>query len=407
MSTPMTAARARFIPELLDTHFEELEYLWGQRRAALHSSLYTLRSFADLTERVEAHIQGLLAVPTALPALLLPRLESEDREGVFAAACPLLRLSDSTQTAAILAAFASAQGPRLAGLRDALSFAPSGQFVMAMRQSLERAEATQAVAAAVVLANQRLLDPASPRLASLLTDESAEIAELAWLATTEADTRSASSTRTRPYQAALAHADPRIRNAALYSAAWTGQSWTLAAVRQIAAANDEVGLNWLAVLGHSDDLPALLSHTASLANPAKACRLLARLGHPGVMASLGRSMASTDIALAAEAGEAFTLITGFDVRGQRQTAATPADADEFAREFAPLVWTPDISKAQIYWQQHGSTLSSGTRWRQGLNLGEICPAKILAELDLQARWDAGARAALAGQALCSPPPIFG
>ena len=156
----MSANRARFIPDLLETHFEELEYLWGRRRAALTSALLTLRDFIDLNERVEAHIQGLLAVRAYLPKFLGQRLQEEGRDGVFAAACPLLRLSDADTTALLLDTFSTAQGPRLAGLRDAFGFAPAGLFAPNLRKVVMQGEPTHAVAAAGVLANQRLLDPA-------------------------------------------------------------------------------------------------------------------------------------------------------------------------------------------------------------------------------------------------------
>ena len=76
----MAAVPARYIPELLEIHAEQLEYLWGQRRTALTSPEYTLRDFVDLNGRIEAHVQGLLAVPQALPELLCPLIESDDGE---------------------------------------------------------------------------------------------------------------------------------------------------------------------------------------------------------------------------------------------------------------------------------------------------------------------------------------
>jgi len=402
----MNAPRARYIPDLLETHLEELEYLWGQRRSALYSRREALRDFAFLSERVEAHIQGLLAVPSALSALLKPKVAEEERDGVFAAACPLLRLADTNLTRELLAALASAQGPRLTGLRDAFSFSPSAPFLAGVRQILEQGEPPNAAAAAVVLANQRLLDPATPRLGKLLEDENPGLAESAWLAACHADAYAPSEAPSRPFKQGLSHADPKVRRAALQAAAWGRQAWTLTAARKLADAGDRVGFDGLAALGGPENVAPLLSHAAGLADKTEACPLLARFGHPGVIEALGRWMAGEDIALAAAAGEAFTLMTGFDVRGKRQTLPPPADADEFDREFLPLVWTPDLDKAKTWWHEQGKTLAGGTRWRRGMDLSGICPPQTLAELDLEARWDACARAALAGQPIASPPPIF-
>ena len=405
MAATISNTRARYIPELLETHVEELEFLWGQRRAALYSTSYNLRSFADLTERVEAHIQGLLAIPDVLVELLMPRLTCEDRDGVFAAACPLLRLGDPAITKQLLLVFANAQGAALAGLRDAFSFAPSGQFVMAIRELLELGDSAHAVAAAVILSNQRLLDPTSLRLSNLLQDENPDVVEYAWKAVTEADTRKPSNLP-RPYHQALAHTDPKVRQAVLFSAAWSRQAWLLPAVRQLAVAKDQMGMACLAALGQAEDLATLLTYTSNLTAQTEACYLLARFGHPGVMEVLGKGMVSPDKALAAASGEAFTLITGVDINGERQQLPVSPEADEFEQEFADLVWMPDITKAQAYWQQHGKRLSTGSRWRQGINLDGKVSVPTLAQIDLQARWDACARAAQSGYPLASPPPIY-
>jgi uncharacterized protein (TIGR02270 family) len=401
----MSANRARFIPELLETHFEELEYLWARRRAALNSPVLTLRDFIDLNERVESHIQGLLAVRSDLPKFLGHRLEEEGRDGVFAAACPLLCLADAAMTARVLEAFLTAQGPRLAGLRDAFGFAPAGLFASSMRKALTQGEPEMAVAAAVVLANQRLLDPATHRLTALLENEVPDIAELAWLALSHCDSANLSAAPVRPYKLGLLHDSPRVRAAAWQAAAWTRQPWALPTLRKLAGEGDRVALDWLAVLGRPEDWPQIMGLVSALESKADGCALLARFGHPKVLDLIGKWMMGDDIVLASVAGEAFTRLTGFDIRGQRKTVPVTADADEFTREFAPDVWMPDMDKAKAYWQRHKQSLAHGTRWRQGIDLGGECTLQTLAEIDLEARWDAHARSALAGQPLAAPPPI--
>jgi uncharacterized protein (TIGR02270 family) len=402
----MSAHRARFIPELLETHFDELEYLWARRCAALNSPVLTLRDLIDLNERVESHIQGLLAVRSDLPSFIAQRLEEEGRDGVFAAACPLLRLADTAITARVLEAFSTAQGPRLAGLRDALGFAPAGLFAPAMRKAVAQGEPAQAVAAAVVLANQRLLDPATYRLKALLENGVPEIAELAWLAITQCDSANLSAAPTRPYKLGLLHGSPRVRAAAWRAAAWTRQTWALPSLRKLAGqGGDSVALEWLAALGKPEDLPQIMGLVSTLESKADGCALLARFGHPKVLDLIGKWMTGDDIVLASAAGEAFTRLTGADIRGQRKTVPVTTDADEFTREFAPGVWMPDMDKAKAHWQRHKQTLAHGTRWRQGIDLGGECKLQTLAEIDLEARWDAHARAALAGKPLAAPPPI--
>ena len=402
----MSANRARFIPDLLETHFEELEYLWGQRRNALTSAHLSLRNFIDLNDRVESHIQGLLAVRPYLPKFLAQRLHEEGRDGVFAAACPLLRLSDESISAKVLEIFATAQGQRLTGLQDAFSFCPAGLFAPSLRKILKQGESAQAVAAAVVLANQNLLDPATPRLMALLEDENPDLAVLAWLAISLCDPANIATAPVRPYKQGLLHDSPKVRSAAWKAAVWTGQAWVLPSLRKVAQQGEPIALNWLVAIGIPEDLPQISGLVVAMESKIDACVLLARYGHPKVLDLIGKWMVGDDIVLASAAGDAFERLTGVDIRGLRKTVPVAEDADVFQREFAPDVWLPDMNKAKVYWQQHKQILAGGTRWRRGVDLGGQCTLQTLTDIDLEARWDAYARAALTGKPLAAPPPIY-
>ncbi|MDE2454674.1 MAG: hypothetical protein KGL43_13865, partial [Burkholderiales bacterium] len=164
------APRAHHIPELLEIHADELAYLWGQRRAALADPRYTLRSFCELNERIEAHAAGLLTVPSALPALLGRRLlAAADRDEAFAAAHVLLRLGRLELRARLLELFATVGGPQLLGLRDALMFAsPSPEAGAVLAALADGAEPQRVLAALTVLAHWGRLAPQEPALQRLL-----------------------------------------------------------------------------------------------------------------------------------------------------------------------------------------------------------------------------------------------
>jgi hypothetical protein len=121
--------------------------------------------------------------------------------------------------------------------------------------------------------------------------------------------------------------------------------------------------------------------------------------------ALVRWMDDADVAQAAAAGEAFSRITGIDIRGERRTLPVPDDADEFEREMAPDVWLPDAGKARMLVERHGSEWAAGLRWCNGLRLDVELTRDMLAQLDLEARWDAAARAALARRPISAPAPI--
>lgn len=401
------AARARLIADLLQVHAEDLAFLWGQRRQALVSRKHTLRAFGELNERIEAHVQGLLvAAPTTLAGMMQPQLAAPDRDDAFAAAYALLRLSDPATTHAVVIEFSRASNPTLAGLRDALSLAPHALLAAEMQSALNQAKPVTAVSAAVVLANHRLLDSHSPRLAQLLQDADAAVCELAWRVAAVADATAAPQPASkRPFKHALSHAVPAVRSAGWTAAAWSGQARSMPLLRQLAAAGDAVALHWLAVLGGNEDAALLQKAALGMEDVAGRCALLARFGHPSSLNALVLWMDGTDVLLAAAAGDAFTRITGADIRGQRTTLPVADDADDFTREMAPDVWLPDASRARGLLERHAGAWAAGSRWCNGIRLDGEIARDVIAQLDLEARWDVAARAALTGRRVSAPPPI--
>lgn len=398
--------RTRSIAELLPRHAEDLAFLGAQRREALHSRHHTLRELAEINERMEAHVQGLLVPPTqAVAALLAPQLASQDRDEAFAAAYALLRRDDLGTTREVVAAFAQAEGDSLAGLRDALSLAPPTRFAVEMKTALERARPVTAAAAAVVLANQRMLPAQAQRLGQLLEHDDPEVCGWAWRAASLADALGESPAHTRPYQHALSHPVAGVRHAAWLAAAWSGQAQALPLLRHVAGQGDAVALRWLAVLGGPEDVPALQRAALAIADADSRCRLLARFGHPSALNALVRWMAEPDVALAAASGEAFHRITGIDLKDRRTPRPVPEGADDFDREMAPLVWLPDAARARTLMEEHGAEWTQGSRWCRGQRLDTPLTPEQLVDFDLEARWDIGARAALAGRPLCTPPPV--
>src|SRR5919199_6468901 len=86
------AAKLTFIPDLVEEHFDELQFLWGQRRRALRSSAYRARELAILEERLEARAEAMLVVGERLLDIVEAALTDGDDLASFAAAFVLLRL---------------------------------------------------------------------------------------------------------------------------------------------------------------------------------------------------------------------------------------------------------------------------------------------------------------------------
>ena len=405
-SRQTSSPRARFIPDLFSNHLEELAFLWGQRRVALHAPNYFLRDFLHLNERMEAHLQGLLAVPVPLADLLLPQLlNAESRDSVFAAACPLLRLANPELTRQVFNCFLQAEAATLPGFRDAFCFAPAATYAHELQRILQQGAALHAAYAATALANLHVLDPGSGALKELLLHENPVIATSAWHASVAADSQAPSVQQPRPYQQGLARSEPSVRDAVLKSAVCSGQTWLMPTLHQLAATGDLSAIKWLAVTGTTAHGNLIVEQLALLADPQQRCEILVRFGHPGVLEVLRDWVAGGDALLAAEAGEAFTRVSSHDVRGERIQAPVSETADEFEREFAPLIWTTDLGKIDAYLRQNRDTLKSAHRWSRGMPLDGIASAETLAALDLQIRWDQVARHRLAGNTASQPEPI--
>jgi len=389
-----------YLPELVLTHAEEAAYLWGRRRTSLHSETLQLRNLQELQERIEAHLQGMLIAGADLPALLGEWLQADDRDEVFAAACALLRHGDPAFARQVLAAFSTAQGPRLAGLRDAFGASPQTHTQDALAHSLAQGDSAHAAAAAAALASQRRLAASDPALIRLLGTENSTDAALAWRALTVLDPASA----TLPYREALQAADGELRAAALTAACWRGEAWAAKAIHKLAEDGDLHALGLWAATAEGATLASAPPQPAL--DAIQRCKLAARCGHPEGIAMLIAAMADADARLSAAAGTAFTRITGCDVEGERKTLPVSADADDFEREFTADVHLGDDKRAQQRWAQHGEQWRAGRRWNRGHEVSATLSTAAQAAIDLAARWDFGLRAALAGVRLMAPPPVI-
>ena len=191
----------------------------------------------------------------------------------------------------------------------------------------------------------------------------------------------------------------------LKSAIWTQQPWVLAVLRQFVSAGDAVALQWLAIVTTGEDGRLIVEQLKLLESLQSRCDLLVRLGHPGVLVVLRDWVSSGDALLASLAGEAFTRISACDVRGERVQLTVADAADDFEREFAPLIWTADINKLDAYLRQNSNLLKQANRWSRGLALEGTITSETLAAMDLQIRWDQLARMRFLGDQSYQAAPI--
>lgn len=174
----MANPRATYIRDLLEEHFEELEFLLGQRRTALRSPDWTPRTLADLDERIEGHVQGLLVAEDAVAPLLAGRLAEDDPSIVRAAAYALLYSGAPAAGELVVDALVKATAEKLETLRDALCWGPIEGIAKRLEEAARTAPAPIAAAAVEALAAHGRANPVPERLDEFLAHDCALVRQI-------------------------------------------------------------------------------------------------------------------------------------------------------------------------------------------------------------------------------------
>lgn len=385
------AARATYIADLLNTHLEELGFLWGRWRAALRDPDYTFVAVAQLEERIRAHLQGV-QVPgeQALPRLV-ELLGGDDAELAFAAAYTLLHRNEPERTQQVLDAFTAAEDDEVfQSLASALAYAPLRRAVLErLRALLSARPALRAAAAAEVLAFHGALDLTGEQLRWFLEDDDAATRLAGW----RLAALLGAQVPPESYGRALREEEPAVAAAALEAGAWCGTQAVLPALRRLAEAPSPErmdALRLLAVLGTAEDAERLyaLAKSAEL-GPAR-FRLAGAFGDPRFVPMILRSLSDPDPATAAAAGAAFLRLTGVDVSSGRRAALPPADGtepDEFEAEFLEQATLPDPARAHAEWQKLRPALEPVARLYRGMDAARAQDAESAERLDMESRRD--------------------
>ncbi len=368
-----SSPKATFIPDVLEEHFEELAFLWGQRRAALRSPAYTLKKVRELEERIEAHVQGLLVPPPEhVRALLEPALSGDDRLAAFAAGYALLRMGHADRVAE---AWLAAKGDCLAGLTEALAHGLPPSRIAGLQCTRP--------AAAEVLAFHGVQRLELRQLEAWLADEEPGTRRAAW--------RSAALAGVMPspqfYAAGLRDADPAVRSASLEAAVWHRHPALFAVFRDLVAkpsAKYAEAYLLYGVLASPEDLARIRCIGEAAALGPVRFEALGCYGHPAIVDLLLTGMKSDDPKTAAAAGIAFTKITGHDVRSGRKAPAAQVE-DAFEGEFVEEVALPDADRARSWWAANANQWAGATRVCRGFALPQAVPLETIRQLDMESR----------------------
>ena len=385
-----------FIPDIAEEHFEELQFLWSQRRNALRSAAYTMREMGMLEERIEAHLQGLLVLGEHLPDFVAPGLASSDEMPAFAAAYALLRYGTADALQRVRNALLEAEGHRLEGIREALAHGPAQPLIPLLQSLFVSAPPPLAVAAGEALAFHRALPVSAEQLSPLLRDEAPAVRRGAWRIAAYAGM----AVPPALYDIALRDDDPGVKAEARTAAAWSGYGGWVTHCRALAEAPAPDGVQPIAMLAAvlpPQEYKAVAALAAQPAFGPDRHQIAAAFGHPVLVDFLLAEMESADPATAAGAGAAFGRMLGVAVEsGRRATLPPPngATPDEFEAEFLDEVQLPDVPRARAHWERVRPQLAHATRVAHGLDVSAGINRETFAQLDMASRRELCLRARL-------------
>lgn len=392
------------IPDIIQEHFKELAFLWGQRESALRSPAYTMRELAMLEERIEAHVQGLLVAGVDLIPVVEEGLTSDDPATSFAAAYALLRLENETATLAVIQAFSAAHGTQMHGLGQALSHARLEQILPSLPFLFFSSAAPTVAAAADVLAWHEALPPPGMTIEHLLQDEDPAVRETGWRVVAN----SALPVDPKLYAAAMRDEDVNVRRSAILAAAWNAVPGSLLLARQLAEApktDNLYAMELLGILGGPEDVQRMTSIAKAKELGPGRFKVLGCFGHPALVELLLAELANPDPKDASAAGAAFSKITGQNIDSKTRVKAQPEDGeqpDEFEAEFLEDVTLPSGELARTHWDKAKAQFGRATRVCKGFDLSRGAAPEALARLDMESRWELFLRSKFSGTWSGSP-----
>lgn len=356
--------------DVVEEHFEEAAFLFGQWERALYSPIFDLAGLGKIEKRLEAHVDGLIVSGTeAARRILDPGLtDGDDPDRAVVSALALLFSGGDEIAARVLETALHAEPPLDRALARAL--------VLASVESIDRNLLNRI--RSVVLESQKAL------LLEILTGRGIDVGELLseWSvssdprligAVLDAGTRFARRDLVAFAEEHLRSPKP-VRAKALRATVALGSraGWQLC--RELSQRPDTAGSEALSYLGLLGDLSDHEILYAQVDNPARAERSLWALAFAGTLRAGDVCLAhleSDDERVAKAAAEAMSWIGGFDLDVRRfraeprepteQEALPPLDEDDLDANLAPdgLDDLPVPNRASIaqWWKENRNRLT--------------------------------------------------
>lgn len=380
---PLTQlARPRLILDIVEEHFEELDFLWEQRENVIFAPDWTLEELEELEDRADAHLDGLRLAEGHSLDLARPALAGEDAGAATAAALTVMTFGSDEPEAELLMALAAGTPEVREGIGTGLRHSDIRRVLPRIQELSQHAETPVRAAAAEILAFHR--QPPPPDIAHLV-DGSEPSARARLYAALR---RFGGPWTAEPLVQALDGEDPALQRAALETSAYVGLPGLAELCRHAVGRLTDppaAAAAFLGVIGGEQDLPLL---RRSLDNPAIAPSALVGLGALGTISAIPALLeAMRDADLRVAAGAAFTRITGAEEIDATEPLPPPEGLDEEESEFAEAQPAPDPDKARDWWEREKGRFAAEGRWQVGLEVSGAALGEFFDRLPLAYRRD--------------------
>lgn len=369
--------------DILEEHFEELDFLWEQREGVIFAPDWTLKELAELEERAEAHLDGLRLGAGHSVDLARPGLAGKERGLATAAAFTLMAMSSPELEGEVLLALSQASTPEARdGIRIALRHSDVSRLADSLVKLASAGEPVVRAAAADVMAFHRMAPP--PRLLDLLGIPDPEVRRLLC----GAIGRFGGPWSIDPLETALRGDDRAIAEAALETSARLGVPDLAGICRKAATKSPSPSpeaLRFLGVLGGVNDLPLLES---CLGRPDFAGAALQGIGALGSARAIPALLQTMENPLMARAsGAAFVRITGARNIEADKPLPPPPDLPEDEVDFRDNTNPPDPGRAKAWWEKEKGRFAPEGRWQAGRDVAKEPLGEAFKELPLACRRD--------------------
>lgn len=381
-------ARAGYLPDILEEHLEELQFLLPLRDDALRSRDGNARHLADTDARILAHVDGVLAVGDRSLTQLEVLLSSGDPLAADAAAHALLALGTAPALDRLADAWNQGAPPVIAGIGSAVRRLGHPAFLSFLVSSLDAPDAMRRLLAARGHVRHGRWRPRAEEVEPALTATDAAVRLEAWRLARDAEL----AFEPRAYAAAMRDEDVHVRREGLLTAAWTSVPGALAVSRQEAQRprrESSFPLLILAALGERRDLSTIAALVRHEELGTLRYELAGLYGAPSLVPDLLTGISDPDPRLAIAAGHAFTRVSGVDVTSGERRTFPREDADPndpMAADFEDEGLLPDPVRAAEAWARLHGTFDRAQRVAGGQIVDQPAPWQALQALDFEARW---------------------